>query len=341
MHTVLIALISLFFSFHHHLARAATLEKKSSGVRTVYQFPNGTWLENLAVRANGQLLVSFLTAPDLYQIDPSSTTEAPPVLIHRFPGTGTLGIAEIDKDVFAVAAGNVTVTATIPGTYSVWKVDMRTFDAPSGSPATVAKIADIPEAQILNGATLLDQGSGIVLFADSIGGIVWGLDTRTGEYAKVLDDPLMKPGAGPTSIGINGIRARNGSVYFTNSAQIVLARVPVHVANGTAAGAFEVVARPNASFVDDFALRPKDNAAFVATNHDNSLLEVYTAGEKAGMSRVVEGRVDSTAFAGTTAAAFGRMASDRGVLYVTTSGAVNGSFVEGARVLAVDTAMLD
>ena len=339
MHTVLIALISLFFSFHHHLARAATLEKKSNGVRTVYQFPNGTWLENIAVRTNGQLLLSFLTAPDLYQIDPS-TSEAP-VLIHRFPGTGTLGIAEIDQDVFAVAAGNVTVTATIPGTYSVWKVDMRTFDASSGSPATVAKIADIPEAQILNGATLLNQGSGIVLFADSIAGVVWGLDTRTGEYDKVLDDPLMKPGAGPTSIGINGIRARNSSVYFTNSAQIVLARVPVHAANGTAAGAFEVVARPNASFVDDFALRPKDAAAFVATNHDNSLLEVYTAGEKAGMSRVVEGSMDSTVFTGTTAAAFGRTVSDRGVLYVTTSGAVNGSFVEGARVLAVDTAMLD
>ena len=338
MHALLIALISLFFSFHHYLARAAILGNERNGVRTVYQFPNGTWLENIAVRANGQLLVSLLTTPGLYQIDPS-TIEAP-ILIHRFPGTGALGIAEITPDVFAVAAGNVTVTATIPGTYSVWKVDMRTFDASNGSPATVAKIADIPEAQILNGATLLSQDSGIVLFADSIGGVVWGLDTRTGEYAKLLEDPLMKPGAGPASIGINGIHVRDRFVYFTNSAQIVLARVPVHAANGTAAGAFEVVARPNASFVDDFVLTPRDTA-FVATNRDNTIIEVYTAGENAGTSRIVEGSVDSTAFAGTTAATFGRTVSDRKVLYVTTSGAFNGSFVEGAKVLMVDTTLLD
>ena len=331
MHASLIALLSLFFSFHHHLARAVILENEPKGVRTVYQFPNGTWLENIAVRANGQLLVSLLTTPELYQIDPT-TTEVP-TLIHRFPGTGTLGIAEITPDVFAVAAGNVTVTATTPGTYSVWKVDMRTFNASNSSPASITKIADIPEAQILNGAALLSQDSGIVLFADSIGGVVWGLDTRTGEYAKVLEDPLMKPGAGPGSIGINGIHVRDRFVYFTNSAQVVLARVPVHAANGTAAGAFEVVARPNASFVDDFALTPKDTA-FVATNRDNTIIEVYTDGENAGTSRIVEGSVDSSAFLGTTSAAFGRTVSDRKVLYVTTSGALNGSFVEGAKVLA-------
>ena len=342
MHAFLVALL-YFLYLHSHSTLATFLPNGPHGVRTVYEFPNGTWVENIAVRPNGQLLVTLLQpTPDLYLIDPFKTEAS--ILIHRFPNAlGALGITETDPDVFAVNTGNFT-TEIVPGSFSVWKVDMRTFDASTGSPATVAKITDIPEAQLLNGATLLNQDLGIVLLAESIGGFVWGLNTRTGQYAKVLEDPLTKTIAGPQPVGINGLHVRDDFVYFTNSAQTLLAHVPVHVANGTAAGSYEVVARFNTSFVDDFALGAR-NIAFVATNFDNTIVEVRTAGKNAGTSKIVEGNVGSTAFAGTTAAAFGRTLFDRRVLYITTTGGlgapVNGSIVEGGKVLAVDTTMLD
>ena len=290
MHALLIALIYLFSFFHNHSTLAAVLSNELHGVRTVYQFPNNTWVENIAVRVNGQLLVTLVTTPDLYQINPF-TTEAP-ILIHRFPNAlGALGIAETDPDIFAVITGNFTPTGTVPGSFSVWKVDMRTFDASNGSPATISKITDVPEAQLLNGATLLNQGLGLVLLADSVGGVVWGLNTRTGEYAKVLEDPLTKTIAGPVPLGINGLHVRDREVYFTNSAQRLLARVPVHITNGTAAGSSEVVAQLNASFVDDFVLGLRDTA-FVATNFDNTLVKVCIAGKCVGRARGVDGEVE-------------------------------------------------
>lgn len=77
---------------------------------TVGKLPSGSWAENLAVRANGKLLVTIYTTPEIYQIDPRGSNEMQ--LIQEFPiAGGLLGIAEIQPDVFAVVGGN----ASIPG----------------------------------------------------------------------------------------------------------------------------------------------------------------------------------------------------------------------------------
>ena len=89
-------------------------------LRNVTQFPNGTWLENLAVRSNGQLLVTVFSAPELYQVDPNGGKQ--PQLIHQFPGVlGLAGIAEVEKDVFAVAGGNLSLKTLTspPGSFSL------------------------------------------------------------------------------------------------------------------------------------------------------------------------------------------------------------------------------
>lgn len=73
-----------------------------------WQFPNETWIENISVRSNGQILVTLLTTPDLYQVDPFG--EAKPKLIQRFPNAlGLLGITELEEDVFVVVAGNYSL----------------------------------------------------------------------------------------------------------------------------------------------------------------------------------------------------------------------------------------
>jgi hypothetical protein len=89
-------------------------------LRNVTQFPNGTWVENLAVRSNGQLLVTLASAPELYLVDPIGGKQ--PLLVHQFPSVvGLTGIAEVEKDVFAVVGGNLSLTTftSPPGSYSL------------------------------------------------------------------------------------------------------------------------------------------------------------------------------------------------------------------------------
>ena len=217
---------------------------------------------------------------------------------------------------------------------------MRTFDNDSSHPTTakVTKITDIPKAIFLNGATLLTQSSGTVLIADSGAGLVWGLDIRTGQYAVVLQDALMNPvPTAPNQLGINGLHIWNDKhLYFTNSWQGVFVRVPLHLANGTAAGPYEVIT--HLGLCDDFAL-DDHGTAFIATDPANTLLKVPTIGKNKGVVTVVAGGPNSTQWAGTTATAFGRTEADRGVLYVTTNGGivspVDGHIINGGRVLAI------
>jgi hypothetical protein len=97
------------------LTATASVIRSNPTLHDIWQFPLGTWVENLAVRTNGQLLVTLLSQPELYHVDPFQKTA--PTLIHSFPNaSGLLGIAEIEDDVFAVVAGNwsTTTLATTP-----------------------------------------------------------------------------------------------------------------------------------------------------------------------------------------------------------------------------------
>ncbi|KAF7978229.1 hypothetical protein HWV62_1232 [Athelia sp. TMB] len=277
-------------------------------LKTVGLFPNGTWLENAAARSNGQLLVTLLSSPQVYQVDPFSFQQ--PQLVQTIPGAeGLLGIGEVEKDVFAVVAGNLslaTVVSTV-GSYSIWKVDVRDSQNP-----TSYKVVDIPAAQFLNGLAVLDT-KGNILVSDSGAGVVYRVNTYTGSYQIVLEDPSMKPAPGGVQLGINGIQIQNGFLYYTSSTQGLFARVAIHP-NGTAAGPIEVVASLG-GFGDDFAL-DRASDAYIGTNPDDTLIKVTPAGKVT----LVAGSINSTALAGATSTHFGRTAADKSILYVTTSG---------------------
>lgn len=89
-------------------------------VRNITQFPDGTFVENIAIRSNGQALVTLLSAPELHLVDLDHG--GCPHLIHQFPEvTGVLGIAEVEDDVFAVIAGNFSLT-TLQGTQGLYSM---------------------------------------------------------------------------------------------------------------------------------------------------------------------------------------------------------------------------
>lgn len=301
--------------------------------RLIYEFPEGTWLENLVVRPCGSILLTLITTPDLYLIDPLAN-DPKPELIHHFSSSLWLtGITEAEPDTYYLIAANgtyKTLTPT-PGSNHIYRVRFpKTRSAPE-----ISLTATIESPVLLNGLLALNPTT--LLASDSTTGAVWAIDVTNGASHIVIQDPLMAP-TSALPLGINGIKLfRNHTLYFTNSAQQLFASVPIN-ADGTAAGpANKIASAAKGTFYDDFALN-KYGDAFAATAAGDSIAEIG----RDGKTRIIAGAVNTTEMAQPTSAQFGRTALDRRVLYVTTTGGlafpINGTVIVGGQLVAVDTA---
>jgi hypothetical protein len=344
-------LITLLFLLPLTLCKPAPppRAKLTLPVRNVAQLATSpTWLENIAVRPNGDLLVNQLApAPVLYTIrNPSSAsaTLEPIYTWHEPNVTDLLGITETYPDTFVLIAGNASANATgYIGTFSVWEVKLP---SPKSSTPSVRKLTNILEAQFLNGVIPLPSRPDILLIPDSQLGLLFRLDTRTGKHEIIADRAEFKPYPErqnkTVGFGINGIRVRDGYLYFSNSNLVKIFRVRItkegYVAQG---GKAEVEVYADLGkvtiFVDDFTFS-EDGTLWAVSNDGNSIVTVSPGGRKI---EEVAGRRDQLTVAGGTAAAFGRTEADRGVLYVCTAGGldapVNGTVVEPGKVVAIDT----
>jgi len=302
--------------------------------KVLHQFPFPTWIENIAVRSNGDLLLTLLTTPELYLIRPSNP--GGPILVHKFDEVSALtGIIEIKEDVFYVGGGNFTLQPWSSGadTYQVFEVDLTSFD--KDSTPKVKKIAYLPGCGLANGFELLSREDGTVLIADSDAGVVWKLNVNEGTVEKLIDVEEMKPPPPPSiPMGINGIKIRDGYLYWSNTGQQFFCRIKIDD-EGKTSGSVEVLERE--IIVDDFVFDRKGNAW--VTCHAVNTLGVVKA---AGGVIIAGGSIDKLTLAGGTACQFGRTSSDADVLYFVTSGGmaapVNGAEVEGGKVVAIDTA---
>ncbi|OJD29119.1 six-bladed beta-propeller-like protein [Diplodia corticola] len=159
---------------HQHHRRSSNSNNSNSHypVRPIYQFPNNaTWIENVAVRPNGNLLVTLLSpAAELHEIvppaSPSTLNTTTNRLVHRFDGyQGLLGIAETAPDVFAVVAGNYSTGSGSTPAWALWEVDFSSAgdvgtDAEATAAVTVSSLVpSVANASVLNGLTTLRQSS--------------------------------------------------------------------------------------------------------------------------------------------------------------------------------------
>ena len=287
----------------------------------LYQFPFGTHVENIASRSNGHLLLSVMTAPILYSIDPAAQIPCPQV-VYEFPNaTSMTGLAETNTpDVFAIIAGkwNLKTFAGIQGSFAVWSVDFRS------EPPLVAMIAPIPDANALNGLTVIDN-SNIILLADSALGAIWALNSKSGKVTKAIQDP----GLGPSStfpLGVNGINAYKNDLHFVNSAQGTYGKVAIR-GDGSASGSIQVLATLSASQRwDDFTFDSQGNT-YHAT-HPKTVYRVTSQGEQFI-------HVNDTDLADPTSSTFGKgSAKEESTLYLS----VGASAVHGGQVVRVDEA---
>ncbi|KAI9041419.1 uncharacterized protein KD926_006815 [Aspergillus affinis] len=281
----------------------------SKPASTVFQLErNGSWFENLAVRSDGTLLATRIDAPEIWSIEPNNNSSHPRLgsLLVTFPDAmSTLGIAEIDCDVFAVVAGNLSLPNIIPthGSFVIWTVDLT-----RATPSTQV-LAHMPSGEFLDGMTKFSDD--LLLIADASKGAIWRLNVRTGEHSVALSHASMGPATGqPVTVGVNGLKVLGNYVYYTSTSQEVYARIPVDD-NATAVGPVEIIT--SGFYFDGLALMA-DGTAYLTTNPQNEVIEVSPEGRV----RLFAGNQFMLTVGGSTAATIDQ---ERSILHVATSGA--------------------
>ena len=305
-------------------------------IHNVIRFEQKHQCENLAVRANDQVLVTT-TAPSasVYQIDPLEILA--PILVASFPdAAATSGIVEspYEPDVFYVATGNLTFNGTFvtpPTAFAIWELNMKSFLAYQNDtiahPPEKRLLTFMPDSASINSLTALQIANAThLLAADSVNAVIWSITLSDEPAVTVfLNSSTLAPsipaeqGGG---LGVNGVKiGNNNTIFYTNSAKSTFHSVPAYASDQILhPGTPTLVA--NVSTPDDFVL---DNAgnAFICQQVGQDTVSFYNKS-----SGSVTPLVPSGSLVGPTAVRWGRSVSDRTSLYVTTNGGLGMSPAE-------------
>lgn len=301
--------------------------------RVVHQFPMPSWVENLAIRSNGQIVVTFSSAPEVFLVDPTDPSKT--VLIHKFPDvSGMAGIIEVEHDKFYVAGGNFDLSTFVnqTGSYKLWEVDMTNFE--SDGKAAVKEVMKLEKVGLPNGMEVLSKSEKIILAADCEAGAVFKIDLakETHEIAIQVDE-MKNPEKPFIPIAVNGIAVHKEYLYWTNTSKELFCRIKIHK-DGKAAGDVEII---DQGLIGDDLCFDRDDNAWIARNPFNTI----TVAKAKGGLVTVAGKIDRLEIAGVTACQFDRKSGNEHMLYVVTNGGlggpVNGSEVEGGKVSVIDT----
>jgi hypothetical protein len=275
-------------------------------VSRVYQFPEGTWIENFCVRSNGNLVLSRYDTAEVYELDPLAQNPTPELLYSfvKKGATGVAGCAETSPDVFVVIVQTPVPRSILSYKFAVWSIEFSSTEEPKFTQI----VSDVPGARFLNG--LASPSPSAIMITDTLAGVIHHVDLHN----SVVSIPIKDAG-----IGVNGIRARGNFVYTSNLITGAFRKIPIDITTGASTGPAVIVAQ-DAKLLgsDDFALGNSGDEAFICNFVLNQVLRV----DREGHVDVVAGSVGSQIVPAPTAARFGRANADERTLYVTTSGNV-------------------
>ncbi|KAI1860402.1 uncharacterized protein JN550_011554 [Neoarthrinium moseri] len=304
--------------------------------RLLHHWPNGTWVENISVRPNGNLLLTTSTPNGtVWHVKNPWDNEPEVELAYNFDEwvDRLIGIGESTPDKYVVVGSRFYS----PGPFSS-QVD-RTFCAmeldysadPKGAPKA-RLIAWFPEATLLQSVAALPWNHSTVLISDQYvirgryeqidwtpsPGQIWRLDTNTGDHTIVATNysEMNTTYHHGEDVGIDGIKILDDYLYWVNQddggiykLQIDEDGVPL------APGKAELVSKVDDQLWDDFAFGPGDEKIIWATGYNS----IWAVSIDNGTAMVVDGvgTSDNLTFPGPTAAQFGRTQDDCHILYVT------------------------
>lgn len=307
----------------------------------LYQFPNGTWIENVAVRSTNSLLLTLVTTPDLYALDPSSPNPQPELLHTFHNATALFGIAEYAPDIFAVVAGNYSLPGSMTeGSFALYKVDFSSEECAKnpGAKPRVSLLAPVPEAASINGICTLSTAGGKLLLADITRGQVFSFDPHTRKTVLVVPptNPLVKVASSAFgTVGVDGLRTFDDHLYAANLGTGILGKLAIN-ADGTPQAGSEliVIARAADGTNWDDLVVDDVGTVYAVTSSGNTVVRVRPGGEQ----EVIAGHPDSMEIDEPTAVALSRGDMKNEKLFVVTGGGAlaPGNEIVGGQVLAVD-----
>ena len=318
-------------------------ETSRAMLTTAAVFPRHYLLENLAVRADGSMLVTAALPMGLWYIPPPADQAVPaaPRLVHTFDQPAW-GIVEAEPEVFYISTSNSWTTHES----FLHRLDLRRWNP--GEPARVETVLEFGGlADGLSGSCMLTPG--VIVLADSGAGLIWRVDLPDGDgkatarvwlehhtMAHDPDSPLVPP-----QPGVNGVRyaARTGYLYYTSTARKLFMRVRVDPSTHDPAGSPELVA--GGIMADDFCLDEDDGVAYLPTHWQNTIDRVPLQPGGSATRQIVAGEPFDEQLVGPTSATWGRRPGDCGrIAYITTDGGLvappTDDIVRPAKLLRVE-----
>ena len=287
----------------------------------VAEFPKYYFLENLAVRSDGSILVMAFNKKELWYVPcPNGALPVTPVLMHAFDLL-TLCVVETDPDVFLIGTSDVYGTRES----RLYRMDLRAWTL--GDSIEPQLVLEFPEPKVgLNGGCLIAPDTLLIAGAANL---IWRVDLPKnggGASARVWlqhDNMKNRPGEKkPEQPGVNGIRyaARTYHLYSTSTSQQLMMRVRLDPTSLEPAALPEFIAGGHQW--DDFIIDENAGIAYVTTHRENTIdrVRLEPDGNREGWT-VVAGEPFSDLLVGPSSGAWGRGSGDYGrTAYFTTDG---------------------
>ncbi|KAM7211827.1 hypothetical protein V8F06_012800 [Rhypophila decipiens] len=244
------------------------------GTVTTLAAPPYTFFENQFQLPNGDLLISTLTSPNVFKINPKAASPALTV-VATFPDAERVtGIAPAGPGKFAAVGGNENGWVLDDPYLNIFKLDGTIVD----------RIQGPTEPSLLNGLIQLPAKPHILLSADSTNGRIVRWDTQTRTVSTAVTDAALNGDTDPTNplpLGVNGLKIRGQYLYFTNTFQGTFGRFQINLLTGAKTGPVEILVQLTlptgfTNAFDDFTFDAAGNA--YVTQHFNSVIKVTPAG---------------------------------------------------------------
>ena len=284
------------------------------------EFPEHFFLENMAVRRDGSMLITVQNRKELWFVPtPAGVLPVQPRLLHGFE-FNTMFIVERRPDRFVLGVSDVYDTHKA----RLYEIDLTGW--PPGASIAPRLMLEFPQPRVgLNGACFVAPN---VLLAAGIAQLIWRVDFTEdgGASARIWlqhDSMRNRPGEKkPEQPGINGVQfdASAGYLYYTTTSQQMMLRVKVDPATRDPAGLPEFVA--GGREWDDFLIDEAAGVAYVTTHRENTIDRVRLAhdGNRAGRT-VIAGDPFTDLLVGPSAGAWGRAPGERGrIAYFSSDG---------------------
>jgi hypothetical protein len=286
----------------------------------VAEFPEKYFLENLAVREDGSILVTALNRNELWLVPaPAEGTLVEPALVHTFE-FNTMFVVEWRPDRFLVGVSDVYHTRDA----RLYEMDMRGWAV--GQKAAPRLLLDFPEPKVgLNGGCLLAPN---VLLAAGAANLIWRVDLADDGTASARiwlqhDNMKNRPGEmKPDQPGANGVQyaARSGYVFYTTTSQQLMMRVRVDPRTLDPVDLPEFIA--GGRQWDDFLIDEDEQVAYATTHCENTIdrVKLEPDGNRSGRT-VVAGEPFTDVLIGPSSGAWRRGPGDHGrTAYFATDG---------------------